>query len=180
MTRMIQLALATSHPRRAVPGQGVLAPSVTRMRVRLGDLDFYRHVNNGVYLQMMDVARSNFLADLGAFGLLNERGWYPVVASSTMSYRRSLTFGQQFEITTRLLGWDPRCAYLEQVFTRRGEQVARGVVAGRFLARDGARVPAPDVVDLLGTHEGPSPALPTEVQAWAEAVGVAHRDQPAA
>jgi YbgC/YbaW family acyl-CoA thioester hydrolase len=180
MTRMIQLALATTRPRRAVPGQGLLDPSVTRLRVRVGDLDFYRHVNNGVYLQMMDVARSNFLADLGAFPLLNGRGWYPVVASSTVSYRRSLTLGQRFEITTRLLGWDPRCAYLEQTFTRRGEHVARGVIAGRFLARDGSRVPAPDVIDLLGTHDGPSPELPAEVQAWAEAVGVAHRDQPAA
>ena len=130
MTRMIQLALATTRPRRAVPGRGVLDPSVTQLRVRLGDLDFYRHVNNGVYLQMMDVARSNFLADLGAFRLLNERGWYPVVASSTISYRRSLTLGQRFEITTRLLGWDPRCAYLEQVFTRGDEHVARGVIAG--------------------------------------------------
>ena len=63
---MIQLALATTRPRRAVPGRGVLDPSVTRMRVRLGDLDFYLHVNNGMYLQMMDVARSNFLADLGS------------------------------------------------------------------------------------------------------------------
>ena len=180
MTRMIQLALATTRPRRAVAGRGVLEPSVTLMRVRVGDLDFYRHVNNGVYLQMMDVARSNYLADLGAFPLLNERGWYPVVASSTVSYRRSLTLGQRFEITTRLLGWDARCAYLEQVFTRGDEHVARGVVAGRFLARDGGRVPAPDVVDLLGTHDGPSPDLPAEVRAWAEAVGVAHRGQPAA
>ncbi len=177
---MIQLALANTRPRRAVPGQELFGPSVTRMRVRVGDLDFYRHVNNGVYLQMMDVARSNFLADLGAFPLLQERGWYPVVASSTMSYRRSLTLGQRFEITTRLLGWDPRCAYLEQTFTRGDEHVARGVVAGRFLGRDGSRVPAPDVVDLLGAHEGPSPQLPAEVQAWAEAVGVAHREQPTA
>ncbi|MEK8228771.1 hypothetical protein NKG05_26405 [Oerskovia sp. M15] len=31
-------------------------------------------MNNGVYLQMMDVARSNFLGDLGAFGLLKDKG----------------------------------------------------------------------------------------------------------
>ena len=173
---MIQLALATTRPRPAVPGRGLFDPSVTRMRVHLGDLDFYRHVNNGVYLQMMDVARSNFLADLGAFGPLKEHGWYPVVASSTVSYRRSLTLGQRFEISTRLLGWDPRCAYLEQTFRRGDQHVARGVVAGRFLGRDGSRIPAPDVIDLLGTHDGPSPELPPDVQAWAEAVGVAHRE----
>ncbi|WP_456847173.1 acyl-CoA thioesterase [Cellulomonas sp. P5_C6] len=172
---MIQLALATTRPRAAVPGRGLFDPSVTSMRVHPGDLDFYRHVNNGVYLQMMDVARSNFLADLGAFGPLKEHGWYPVVASSTMSYRRSLTLGQRFEISTRLLGWDQRCAYLEQTFRRGGEHVARGVVAGRFLGRDGSRIAAPDVIDLLGTHDGPSPELPDDVRAWAEAVGVAHR-----
>ena len=173
---MIQLALATTRPRPAVPGRGLFDPSVTRMRVHVGDLDFYRHVNNGVYLQMMDVARSNFLADLGAFGPLKAHGWYPVVASSTVSYRRSLTLGQRFEISTRLLGWDPRCAYLEQTFSRGDQHVARGVVAGRFLGRDGSRIPAPDVIDLLGTHDGPSPELPPDVQAWAEAVGVAHRE----
>ncbi|MGN0113578.1 MAG: acyl-CoA thioesterase, partial [Cellulosimicrobium funkei] len=117
MTRQIQLLVASTMPRKAVPGRGVLEPSVTRMRVRPGDLDFYLHVNNGVYLQMMDVARSNFIADLGGFPLLKDKGWYPVVAASTMKYRRSLQLGDRFEITTRVLGWDERVVYLEQVFT---------------------------------------------------------------
>jgi YbgC/YbaW family acyl-CoA thioester hydrolase len=177
---MIQLALASTRPRPAVPGQGLFDPSVTRLRVRLGDLDFYRHVNNGVYLTLMDVGRANYMADLGAFGLLRERGWYPVVAASTMTYRRSLTLGQRFEISTCVLGWDARVVYMEQIFSRGDEHVARGLVAGRFLARDGRRVPAPDVVDLLGTHDGPSPELPSDVRAWAQAVGVAHREQPTA
>ncbi|WP_029287839.1 thioesterase family protein [Cellulomonas sp. HZM] len=174
MTRTLQLALATFRPRRAVPGQGLFDPSVTRMRVWPTDLDLYRHVNNGVYLQCMDVARSNFLADLGSFGALNERGWYPVVAAQTIKYRRSLTLGQRFDITTTVLGWDARVVYLDQSFSRGGEHVARGVVAGRFLARDGVRVPAPDVVALL---EGPvaSPALPEDVATWARAVDVAAR-----
>ncbi|WP_136519747.1 acyl-CoA thioesterase [Cellulomonas telluris] len=175
MTRTVQLALATARPRRAVLGRHVLEPSVTRMRVRLSDLDLYRHVNNGVYLQMMDVARSNYLADLGAFGLLAERGWYPVVAASTVKYRRSLTWGQRFTITTRVLGWDERVVYLEQVFARGEEHVARGWVAGRFLARSGARVAAPDVVALLDAEQVASPPLPDEVAAWARAVDVAHR-----
>ena len=107
-------------PRKAVPGRGVLEPSVTRMRVHPGDLDFYLHVNNGVYLQMMDVARSNFIADLGGFPLLKKKGWYPVVAASTMKYRRSLQLWDRFEIATRVLGWDERVVYLEQVFSRAG------------------------------------------------------------
>ncbi len=130
MTRQIQLLVASTMPRKAVPGRGVLEPSVTRMRVRPGDLDFYLHVNNGVYLQMMDVARSNFIADLGGFPLLKDKGWYPVVAASTMKYRRSLQLGDRFEITTRVLGWDERVVYLEQVFSRRGDLCARGLSPG--------------------------------------------------
>jgi YbgC/YbaW family acyl-CoA thioester hydrolase len=175
VTRQIHLLAASVLPRKAVPGRDVLEPSTTRMRVHPGDLDFYLHVNNGVYLQMMDVARSNFLADLGAFGLLRDKGWYPVVASSTMKYRRSLQLWDRFEITTRVVGWDERVIYLEQVFTRGGDLCARGLVAGRFLARgSGDRVPAPDVVGLLGGDLA-SPELPDDVARWARALDVAHR-----
>jgi YbgC/YbaW family acyl-CoA thioester hydrolase len=173
--RTLQLAVATWRPRPAIPGQGMLDPSVTRLRVHLGDLDLYRHVNNGVYLQMMDVGRSNLLADLGAYGLLAERGWFPVVAASTVTYRRSLTFGQRFELTSRVLGWDARVVYLEQTFTLRDQHVARGVVAGRFLGRGGERVAATDVVALLGPTDVAPPELPPDVLAWARAVDVAAR-----
>lgn len=177
MTRMIQLAKASLLPRRPVPGRGLLEASTTVLRVHPGDLDVYLHVNNGSYLQMMDVARSNLIADLGAFGLLKERGWYPVVAASTMTYKRSLQLFDRVEITTRVLGWDARVVYIEQAFTCRGAVAARGWVAGRFLGKDGSRVAPDDVAALLGGH-GPvqSPALPDDVAAWARSVDVAHRE----
>lgn len=147
------------------------------MRVRPTDLDYYLHVNNGTYLQMMDVARSNLIADLGAFPVLRETGWYPVVAAQTVTYHRSLTLGQRFEITTQIVGWDPRVIYLEQTFTRQGTLCARGLVAGRFLTRgSGERVPAPEVMSRLGA-EGPG-TVPDAVLAWARAVDVADRGVP--
>ena len=143
--------------------------------MRPPDLDVYLHVNNGVYLQMMDVARSNYIADLGGFPLLKEKGWYPVVAAQTVTYRRSLTLGQRFEITTRVVGWDERVVFLEQVFSRGGELCARGLVAGRFLARgSNDRVPAPEALGLLGGVVD-SPPVPDDVLQWARAMGVAHR-----
>lgn len=175
MARQFQLIRMTARPRRAIPGQGILDPSVLSMRVRPADLDVYLHVNNGVYLQMMDVARSTYIADLGGFPLLKEKRWYPVVAAQTVNYRRSLTLGQRFEITTTVVGWDQRVIYLEQVFTRGDELVARGLVAGRFLTRgSGARVPATDVAALLAPGVS-SPPLPADVEQWARAIDVAHR-----
>ena len=134
----------------------------------------YLHVNNGVYLQMMDIARTNLLADLGAFPTLKENGWYPVVAASTMTYRRSLQFRDRFEITSQVVAWDPRVVYLEQIFSRDGDRVARGLVAGRFLGRKGVRVCPDELVEALepGTL---SPELPADVDSWARAVDVAHR-----
>ena len=82
-----------------------------------------------------------------------------MVASSAIAYRRSLTLGQRFEISTRLLGWDLRCAYLEQTFCRGDEHVARGVVAGRS-SRGAAPAPAPDVLDLLGPTRPLAPSCP--------------------
>lgn len=152
-----------------------LGVSVTRMRVRPSDLDLYMHVNNGVYLQMMDVARTNFLADIGGMARLAEKRWYPVVAASTMRYRHSLTLGQRFEIHTQVVGWDERMAYLEQRFLRDEQVCARGLVAGRFLQRGtGARIAAPDVIELLGPGTA-QPELPHDVAEWAEAIGVAAR-----
>ncbi|GAA1176410.1 thioesterase family protein [Ornithinimicrobium humiphilum] len=175
MARQLHLLAALARPRPALPGQGILDPSVTTMRVRPGDLDIYLHVNNGVYLQMMDVARTNYIADLGGFPAMKERGWYPVVAAQTVTYRRSLTLGQRFDIITRVVGWDERVIYLEQVFTRGEELCARGLVAGRFLTRgSGERVPAPVVAEVLG-HGIPAPELPADVAEWASSMGVAHR-----
>lgn len=174
MTRQINLAIATFLPRKAIPGFTIMDTSVTTTRVRPGDLDIYFHVNNAVYLNMMDSARSNFLADCDGLKTLNRLGWYPVVASSTINYRASLLLNQKVRITTRLLGWDPRIAYIEQNIYHGDKLVTEAVVAGRFLKRGGGRVAAPDVVRELG-GTGPSPTLPDHVTQWAHAVGVAYR-----
>ncbi len=167
----------TLRPRKAVPGKSVLEPSVTRMRVNPFDLDLLFHVNNGVYLQMADVGRWDFIADLGGISKLRARRWYPVVAAATVKYKRSLQLGQRFTITTRVLGWDERAVYLEQVFAVGDTVHATAWIAGRFLQVGGKRIPMPDVVALLSGGTAPeSPELPAEVAAWARAVDVAPRE----
>ncbi|ACZ31039.1 thioesterase superfamily protein [Xylanimonas cellulosilytica DSM 15894] len=176
MSRVLQLAWKTFRPRKPVPGRHVLDPSETVMRVNVADLDILWHVNNGTYLQMADVARWNYIADLGGMERLNEQRWYPVVAASTVKYRRSLQLGERFRITTSVLGWDERVVYLEQVFRRGDELCATAWVAGRFLSRDGERIAPQDVVALLGdAAPAASPPLPAEVAAWARALDVAPR-----
>jgi len=72
------------------PRCDALGPTRKRFRVWPPDLDVLMHVNNGVYLTMLDVARVDLLLRSGAGARLWRKGFYPVVAAETIRFRRSL------------------------------------------------------------------------------------------
>lgn len=159
--RLLWLLLAA--PRRAsVPPFG---PCRTPFRVLPTDLDVLRHVNNGVYLSMMDLARVDLMIRAGLARKLRQHGWHPVVVAQTIRFRRSLTLFQSFTIETRVLGWDEKAFVLEQRFERGTELVANAVVRARFLARAGDRISPRDVLALAGESSA-SPVLSAEVARW--------------
>lgn len=146
----------------------------TPLRVLPNDLDLLRHMNNGAYLSLMDIGRVDMLVRTGAQRTIAAHGWYPVLVGATIRFRRSLRLGERFEIVTRVLGWDDRVVYLEQVFERRSasgepEVVAKAVVAARFLKRTGGSVPAPDIAAAFGSPR-PSPPIPKNVQTWSRSI----------
>lgn len=143
----------------------------TPFRVTLTDLDPLRHVNNGKYLSMLDLGRLDLMLRSGFWGEIAERGWYPVVSAQTITYKRSLTLGQRFELVTRVIGLDDRAAYLEQTFVRRGMVVARAVVQARFLRRAGGTVPPSELLAAAG-EPGHDLTLPDWVHEWAGATRI--------
>lgn len=174
MSRMLQGALAALMPSKPEPGLTVLDPVTTRMRVLPQDLDYMMVVNNGTYLQLMDVAGLRHLGLNGGLRLASKRSWFGYTVASTMRYRRSLRLWDRFEDTSRVIGWDDRVFYIEHVITRGGELCTRGVVCTRFVhRRDRERIDPRDIVPLLAeqhgyTHAIPdSPELPADVAAWA-------------
>lgn len=179
MNRLLRLAWILAHARWDLRRQGgptgtPLSPRRTALRVLPNDLDVLRHMNNGVYLSLMDLGRVDMMVRTGVQQAVSARGWYPVVVGESIRFRRSLQLGERFEIVTRVLGWDDRVVYLEQVFERRrasGERevVAEAIVAARFLARTGGGVPAPDVAAAFGADRV-SPDLPAEVVDWSRAI----------
>jgi YbgC/YbaW family acyl-CoA thioester hydrolase len=152
--------------------------SIVHDRVWWSDIDELRHMNNGVYLSLLDHARLDLM--------LRSRGWqrfraakvYPVVTSQTISYRRSLEFGQRFQIETRIAGYDARAVYIEQRVVARGEVYARAYVQGRFLRDAGGVVPIDEVGRIVGVDvsEHPAPAWLTE---WSENVRLPSTREPA-
>lgn len=119
------------------------------------DLDILRHMNNGVYLSIMDVARFDMLHRTGVWAIFKERGWYPVVVSETISFRKSLTVGQKFTVESRILGFDDKAVYVEQRFVRPDadgvlEIYAHGYIRGRFLKHTGGVVTIDELLDAIG------------------------------
>ncbi|MES3032630.1 MAG: acyl-CoA thioesterase [Gemmatimonadota bacterium] len=146
---------------------GPMGPCRTPFRVGLLDLDLFRHMNNGRYFTIMDLARVDLMRRSGFLATLNRAGFYPVVTAESLFFRSSLNWRDRFEIETEIVAWDDRSLLASQRFFRGGEEVAGGLVRARFLRRSGGSVPTDELLALLGedvTH----PPTPAWLQAWLE------------
>lgn len=152
----------TAWRRSSVP---VLGPCRTHFRVLPSDLDLLLHVNNGVYLSLMDLGRVDLMRRAGLFHRIARRGWYPVVVAQSIRYRRSLKLFERFVIETRVLGWDDKAFLAEQRFERGSEVVAYALVRARFLAKGGQAVAPAQVLALAG-HVAEPPAVPDYAARW--------------
>lgn len=136
----------------------------TPFRVVPTDLDVLGHMNNGKYLTLMDVGRMDLMLRSGFWRTVRSRGWYPVVAGQTITYRRSLRLGQRFDLHTRVLGFDDRWVFMEQTFRRGDVVVAHAVVRARFLKESGGSVSHDELFAL--TDEVPEFDLPAWLRDW--------------
>lgn len=140
--------------------------AITPFRVWPTDLDGLGHMNNGKYLSIMDLGRMDLMLRSGIWPRLKRNGWYPVLAGQTISYFRSLNPWQSFDIHTRLMGFDDRWGYVEQLFVRNGVTHARAIVRSRFLKRSGGSVDHTDLELAFGVVPGPE-GIPDWVKQWA-------------
>ncbi|MEI9947490.1 MAG: thioesterase family protein [Pseudomonadota bacterium] len=159
--RLLLLFLTAPFRRRCE----LFEPARKRFMVWPPDLDVLLHVNNGVYLSMLDVARVDLLLRSGVARQLRQRGLYPVVAAETIRFRRSLQLFQVFEVETAIIGWDDKAFIIQHRFLRREELVAEAIVRSRFLRRGGGTVSSRELLELVG-RTAPSPPLPSWIEAW--------------
>jgi acyl-CoA thioesterase FadM len=137
------------------------------MRARWTDLDQLRHVNNGVFLSMMDLGRVDLMMRTGTWKKLMDAAYYPVVASQTITYRKSLRWRQRFVLETRMAGFHERALFVEQRFVVDGELFAQAFVKARFLKRSGGTVSVEELNALAGEDLTLIP-LAGWVQRWAD------------
>jgi acyl-CoA thioesterase FadM len=136
------------------------------MRVMPNDLDLLRHVNNGIYLSLMDLGRMDLMLRSGTWQALKRKGWYPVAASVTITYRRSLRLGQKYELQTKVIGFDEKAMYVQQRFVRDNEVYVEGLMRGRFLRTSGGTVSVAELGELAGIDPATMP-IPEWMAGWA-------------
>ncbi len=139
----------------------------SRFRVLPHDLDAFGHMNNGRYLQIMDVARVEWMLQTGVARAIRRYRWSPLLGGGVIRYRHSLTLLQSYRVRTRLLGWDRRWFYLEHCFIDgNGRCVAAGVT--RAGLRDSNGWVHANVVANLVYPGALSPAIPSHISEWLE------------
>ncbi len=140
-----------------------------RRRVLPNDLDILGHMNNGVYFSVMDLGRLDLGLRSGAWQAFSKRGWYPVAASETMSFRRSLQPWQRYTLESRVIGYDEKAMYTQQRFVVKGEIFAEGIVRARFVRKSGGTVTIAELGEAMGVDIAAHP-LPEWIPRWAEDV----------
>ncbi|CAH0247384.1 hypothetical protein SRABI76_03154 [Microbacterium oxydans] len=166
--------------RRVRRGKTLDASSVSSIRLTTlpTDIDILRHMNNGRYLSLFDLGRWDLLIRTGLFDAMNERGWYAVVSSETVTFRKSLQLWQRFDVQSRFIGHDDKAVFLEHRAVVDGEIYARVIVRSRMLRRTGGTVSNEELFAAVGKPEG-VPEIDPWVHDWAAASALPPVRQPA-
>jgi acyl-CoA thioesterase FadM len=145
---------------------------VTPFRVWPSDLDLLFHMNNGRYLSIMDIGRTDWLIRSKLAPVFAREKMHPIVTRSGMRYRRSLELGQAFTVSAKLAGWNERDFFVVQRFMR-GEQVmAEGMIQGRMMQRGAGSMPTDKTLALCGMAATISPIADANFErVWAAEFG---------
>lgn len=137
-------------------------------RVWPNDIDAFGHMNNGRYLQIMDVSRMRWLVRTGTVGAIRRRRWAVALGGNLTRYRHPLRLWRRYSVSTRLVCWDRRWFFLEHAFhDDQGRQVAIGISRAAFRG-EGRWVPTAEVMNEVeaGIH---SPPVPRHLKHWMRA-----------
>uniref|UniRef100_A0A673ZFM3 Protein THEM6 n=1 Tax=Salmo trutta TaxID=8032 RepID=A0A673ZFM3_SALTR len=138
------------------PVSDVLAEQCVAGRVLPHDLDYMGHMNNARYLRECDFARLDEHTHIG----LPPWWWGP----STIRYRRSLAFGEAFDLRTSHRGMGRQSFFVEQRFVSQGD----GFISAVMLCRQNVLRSNPESILQAALQEkgGSVPDYPEDLQHW--------------
>lgn len=146
----------------------------TKLTALPSDIDLNIHINNGVYLSMMDLGRFDLIFRSGLVSILKKHRIYPLVASQTIRYVRSINLFEKFSIKTKAIGWDDRFFYLSQNFYVDDNISALGVVKIRFKSTKSGGITPADFAKICQI-DPVSPPVPAYIAQWVDSEDLSWR-----
>lgn len=162
MNLIFRMFLTIFFAKRAAPLNPLDISRVT-MRVLPNDLDVQMHMNNGRFLSIMDLGRIDLMVRTGFWAVAKQNGWFPLVGSVKIDYRRTLAVFEKFEMTSQIISWDDRWIFMEQQLISGGKMAAKATFKTMIRGKNGLVKPTEVMmatgVDLV------SPALSSDANA---------------
>ncbi len=113
--------------------------SVIKMRVLPTDLDLNFHMNNGRYLTIMDIGRTEFVIRFGLHKLVLSDKLSAVASGININFFKPLAPFEKYELHTKVLTWDDSWFYLKQEFIK-DNQIKASAIAKVIFLKKGKRV----------------------------------------
>jgi len=110
----------------------------SRFRVWPQDIDVFGHMNNGRYLQVMDVGRVDWMRRTRILDRIRANRCSALLGGSVIRYCKPLRPFERYRVHTSLVGWEARWASLQHRCTNEaGELVALGYTRAALRNADG-------------------------------------------
>ena len=110
------------------------------------------HVNNGRYLTLCDLNRVDMFIRTGLANVMFRRGWMPIIAEHTMSYRKPLGAFKRFKATMHLTHWDEKYFFMSHRFTVNDTIIAEGTSKGVVRGKAGVISPEDVIAAVLDSR----------------------------
>jgi acyl-CoA thioesterase FadM len=145
---------------------------ISRLRFRCWphDCDTNLHMNNGRYLTIADLGRTDLLLRMGLIGLVLKEGLQPMLSGAAVRYRRELKPFQRFMLESRIVCWRGTTFVMEHRFvTGEGDDRQTAAIAlvrgGLYDKKNRKFVGAERLARYVG-YEGDSPEVEPDVEAF--------------
>lgn len=113
------------------------------------DLDINFHVNNGRYLTLCDLSRVDLFLRSGLGRVMISRGWMPIIAEHTMTYRKPLGAFRRFKATMHLTHWDEKYFFMTHIFSINEKIIAEGTSKGVVRGKGGVIAPEEVIAAII-------------------------------
>jgi len=131
------------------------------------DLDINRHLNNGRYLTLLDLASIELFLRSGVLKSAIRKGFRPMLGGLIVTYRKGLSLFERCTLTMQLEAWDERWNYFRFEFkSSDGHLSAAGYFKGAFVSKKGL-IPNKVADEIFGYERGGC-KLPLAVANWIE------------